>query len=116
MHAIWPEIDDLTNKLLLVKNKSTQSNYVKLNNSLAFQQQQRLSYEKLFNQLLSQIKACLDSVYQQMRAATFIAAASKVEASVAGTCKADLEIVAHAIACSADEIKSVIKHCLKWLK
>jgi len=108
-------VDDLILKLIRAREKKAGTANAHLLKALAQQQDIRHGHESQFEHLLYQLKQMLDSVYQQMRAATFIAATSKVEASVAGVYQDDLEIVANAIAQSADEIKSVIKSCLKWL-
>lgn len=108
-------VDDLTHRLEQTQAKIEDRQNDELDKCLAAQRRIHREHQVQFNKLLYQLGQLLDSVYQQMRSASFIAASSKVEASAAGEYQGDLDVVARDIADSAEMIKISIKHCLKLI-
>lgn len=71
--------------------------------------------EKEFGSFLLQLELQLEDTLQQIRAAGIISSTSKVEASLAGSFKSQLEVIAENIATSAESIKKHLQTSQKLL-
>lgn len=68
-----------------------------------------------FRRALKRLEGLLSDIINQMRAATFIASTSKVEAVGADDYRSSLEAVALGISQVAETITIATKHCLKFI-
>lgn len=68
-----------------------------------------------FGRSLKRLEGLLGDIINQMRAATFIASTSKVEAVGADAYRSSLEAVAEGISQVAETITRATKHCLKYI-
>lgn len=79
------------------------------------QMAQLKSYDIQFRKACGQLESLLLEITDQMRAATFIASTSKVEAVQAGSYRENLNSVALGISKASQTINSAAKHCLECL-
>lgn len=73
-------------------------------------------YQNEFSGLRSDLELLLNDIVDQMRAATFIASTSKVEAVQAGDYKEGLDAVAVGVTRASETISHAARHCLHCLK
>lgn len=126
VHRVSLKISTIARQTSSIRDLIARTDYsiARLDNDIAKQhilnvrEQQRAklkSYDLQFRKACGQLESLLLEITDQMRAATFIASTSKVEAVQAGNYRDNLNSVALGISRASQTINNAAKHCLDCL-
>lgn len=126
VHRVSLKISTIARQTSSIRDLISRTEYsiARLDNDIAKQhilkvrEQQRAklqNYDLQFRKACGQLESLLLEITDQMRAATFIASTSKVEAVQAGNYRDNLNSVALGISRASQTINNAAKHCLDCL-